>query len=55
MTDTPKRTYFNLAMQQDRNWLEAVVLEERRGRFTPLRPIHLALIKLAIRKKGGAA
>lgn len=53
MTDTYKRTYFNLAMQQDRNWLEAVVLEE--GRFNTMRPIHVALIKLAIRKKGGAA
>jgi hypothetical protein len=50
---TYKRTYFNLAMQQELPWLKAVVLEERR--FNALRPIHLALIKLAIRKKGGVA
>lgn len=53
MTDTYKRTYFNLAMQQDLAWLEAVVLEEKR--FNAMRPIHVALIKLAIRKKGVAA
>lgn len=50
---TYKRTYFNLAMQQELPWLKAVVLEERR--FNALRPIHLALIRLAIRKKGGVA
>ncbi len=53
MTDTYKRTYFNLAMQQDLAWLEAIVLEEKR--FNAMRPIHVALVKLAIRKKGGAA
>ena len=48
MTQTPKRTYFNLAMQQELHWLEAIVLDA-------MRPIHVALVKLAIRKKGGAA
>lgn len=53
MANTYKRTYFNLAMQQDRNWLEAIVLEEKR--FNAMRPIHVALARLAIRKKGGVA
>lgn len=55
MTDIYKRTYFNLAMQQNLAWLEAVILVENEKRFSQLRPIHVALIKLAIRKKGGVA
>ena len=50
---TYKRTYFNLAMQQELHWLAAVLLEETR--FQAMPAIHVALIKLAIRKKGGVA
>jgi hypothetical protein len=48
-----KRDYFNLAMQQELHWLAAIILEETR--FQAMPAIHVALIKLAIRKKGGAA
>ena len=49
---THKRTYFNLAMQQDVNWLINVAREP--NRYQIQRPVYLSLIKLAIRKKGGA-
>ena len=48
-----KRDYFNLAMQQELHWLAAIILEETR--FQAMPAIYVALIKLAIRKKGGAA
>ena len=48
-----KRNYFNLAMQQELHWLEAIVFTEKD--YGAMRPIHVALVKLAIRKKGGAA
>lgn len=48
---TPKRKYFAAAMQQDVKWLTAVAADP-----SPyMRPIHVALCNLAIRKKGGAA
>jgi hypothetical protein len=48
---TPKRKYFTAAMQQDVKWLVAATANP-----SPyMRPIHIALGKLAIRKKGGAA
>jgi hypothetical protein len=48
---TPKRKYFTAAMQQDVKWLVAATNDP-----SPyMRPIHIALGKLAIRKKGGAA
>lgn len=49
---THKRTYFNLAMQQDVSWLINVARDP--NRYQMQRPIYLSLIKLAIRKKGGA-
>lgn len=47
MPKTYKRTYFDLAMQQPADWLRAALAKP-----TPhQRPIHLALIALALRHK----
>lgn len=48
MTKTYKRTYFDLAMQQPADYLRAVL---RNPNYPYMRPIHLALIALALRHK----
>jgi hypothetical protein len=48
---TNKRKYFNLCMQQQLHWLQAIVFVEKD--YGAMSPIHLALVKLAIRKKEG--
>ncbi len=49
MTAKEKRAYLKLCMEQDVWWLKGSL-----ENLTPyMRPIHVLLIRLAIRKKGG--